>query len=600
MITALVETLATVEIPLAQYSHLIGAVLEGQEGAPATVSIGGEVLGYPLLLLASDVLRIERAAGETVTRLYGTPAQGAQAGGLRYLGQVASASALPGGAQAGDTYSAADTDHLHTWSGAAWVDNGPVGVPGQDGAPGATGPAGAPGAAGPPGPAGERGPQGQDGAAGPAGATGPAGAAGADGPAGPVGAPGSANEASVADRLAALGDSITYGDQVGGPPNAWPAQLAALRGWTLDTNAGINGSSASTGGGNALVNRWQDAVPAGYDGHVTVLIGTNDYNQGLPLGAPGSTDTATVYGALLVTARGLLARGAGLRLHLLTPLWRGDAGRTEGTRVGSAPAYTLEQLRQAVRDVAAQTGREYPGRVQLVDLGRTLTDYMQDQAYMGADLLHPRAAGHTLLAQHLAAQLSGLVTGTVPALPQTVTFSALNPGSLNGQAGWTVYSGTATVDGAGLTLNVPFNSGARGVLRAPPSGMTAVRMRVQTSGTANGEGVILRAQHRLSDDRALCVWFVRNGQGTLMLDAGIIQGSSVTSWITSSPAVPADAAIEWARVGGNIEIRMWDAASGSRPSAATYSHADDGMVGDAVGLSTIGGTGRLVRSLTFS
>ena len=75
MITALLETLATVEIPLAQHSHLIGAVLEGQEGAPATVTVSGEPVEYPLLLLASDTLRIVRTAGETVTRLYGTPAQ---------------------------------------------------------------------------------------------------------------------------------------------------------------------------------------------------------------------------------------------------------------------------------------------------------------------------------------------------------------------------------------------------------------------------------------------------------------------------------------------------------------------------------------------
>lgn len=82
MTTALLETLATVEIPLAQHSHLIGASLEGQEGAPATVRLNGAVPTYPVTLGSADVLRVERAAGEVVTRLYGTLAAGGVAGGL--------------------------------------------------------------------------------------------------------------------------------------------------------------------------------------------------------------------------------------------------------------------------------------------------------------------------------------------------------------------------------------------------------------------------------------------------------------------------------------------------------------------------------------
>lgn len=76
MPTALLETLATVEVPLAEYSHLIGAALEGQEGAAATVRLNGLEVTYPVTLSATDVLRIERTTGEVITRLYGTPAGG--------------------------------------------------------------------------------------------------------------------------------------------------------------------------------------------------------------------------------------------------------------------------------------------------------------------------------------------------------------------------------------------------------------------------------------------------------------------------------------------------------------------------------------------
>lgn len=585
----------------ADVGGLAGLQLLGQSGPPATVEVsadGGDTwadLSYPHTLAAGETLRLTRAdTSATLTQFWATQPGGETGSGqgVRYQGQVADAASLPGGAAKGDTYSTADADHLYTWDGAAWVDNGPVGVPGQTGA---TGPAGAPGATGPQGPQGPTGAQGQAGMQGPVGPTGPVGAQGAAGPAGPAGAPGSATEPTASAHLVALGDSTTYGDQAGGPANAWPGQLAALRNWTLDANAGINGSSVSTGGTAPLVGRWQDSVPSGYDGHVTVLIGTNDYGGGLPLGTPGSTDTGTIYGALLVTGRGVLGRGPCL-LHLLTPTWRGDSGHAEGTRLGSSPSYTLEQARQAVRDVAAQLRREFPGRAQLLDTGRTLTDYLQDSTYMGPDQVHFTPAGHTLLAQHLAMHLSGEDGAAPPAatLPLTVAFAALSAGGLNGQAGWTTYSGTATVAGSGLSLSAPFDSGARGVLRGAPSGTTAVAGR--WAPAAGETGTILRAFHQLSNNAAICAWSYKGG-----IDWGIIQGSTVTNWIgAGGPQLAADTAVEVARTGSGLELRYWNAATGSRPSAAQFTHADPGFTADAAGFSTIQSATQTVSSITFS
>lgn len=80
MTTALLETLTSTELPLAQHSQLIGAVLEGQEGASATVKVNGVAATYPVTLTESDTLRIERPVGEVVTRLYGQPGPNAGTG----------------------------------------------------------------------------------------------------------------------------------------------------------------------------------------------------------------------------------------------------------------------------------------------------------------------------------------------------------------------------------------------------------------------------------------------------------------------------------------------------------------------------------------
>src|SRR5215831_6242331 len=79
--------------------------------------------------------------------------QGSAGTGVRYMGQVPTASALPPtGNTQGDEYVTADNSHVWIWNGSAWYDNGVAsfGV----GPQGPAGPAGAPGPTGPTGPAG--------------------------------------------------------------------------------------------------------------------------------------------------------------------------------------------------------------------------------------------------------------------------------------------------------------------------------------------------------------------------------------------------------------------------------------------------------------
>ena len=370
-------------------------------------------------------------------------------------------------------------------------------------------------------------------------------------------------------ELIGIGDSITYGDQVGGPAGSWLGQLARTRGWQPVVNAGVNGSTLARGGTAPMVDRWSQAVPAGYGGHVTLFGGTNDYDQDLPLGVPGGTDPATIHGALLVMGRALLDRGP-LTLHFLTPLWRGDAGRTEGTRRGT-PGYTLEQVRQAIRTVGAQLARERPGRVSVIDLGHELWDAAQSAAYMGADLLHPNAAGHALMAQHLAARLDVADASTT----DPFDLRSLADGSVHGIEGWQVLSGSGVMAGGALTVDADFLDGP-GVIHLVGT-PRPVRVRALV-----GENTILKAFLDAETNRSIGAWLF---EGKPFF--GEIDGSSVDTWHTGAPLPAGHCWIEIERVGGTLSLRAWP-ENGVRPVAATYSRADIALDADAIGFADTG------------
>lgn len=215
-----------------------------------------------------------------------------------------------------------------------------------------------------------------------------------------------------APTLIAIGDSITYGALAGGPEFAWPKKLCELMGWTLIKNAGVPGIRLVGG----VATNWRETIGNDKPGHITLMLGTNDYNGMVALGAPGSTDGNTYYGALRNTAVGILDLLPQSVLYLMTPMWRTDI--PENNRWAG---YTMEQIRQAVRDVAAALRREYGDRAQLIDIGRDLRDYMLDGTnYMDPDNLHPNAAGHTLMGQYLSQHVyapAGATATPAPAAP---------------------------------------------------------------------------------------------------------------------------------------------------------------------------------------
>lgn len=109
-------------------------------------------------------------------------------------------------------------------------------------------------------------------------------------------------------EMVIVGDSYFAGNGIN-QYKVWPRQFAELYGMTF-YNHGINGSTVSNyvTTNNPMVNRL--ASMSGGESTALVLFegGRNDYNQGVPIGDPGDTDSKTFYGALYTMITGLLQK----------------------------------------------------------------------------------------------------------------------------------------------------------------------------------------------------------------------------------------------------------------------------------------------------
>lgn len=288
-----------------------------------------------------------------------------------------------------------------------------------------------------------------------------------------------------APTLAALGDSITRGDSAGGAGMAWPLDTAHLKGYSLTGSHGVNGSTVAAGpaGSAPMVGRTA-AVLASNPGHIVVLGGTNDWAAGVPLGVRGSADTATFYGAARQTLTDLLA-GFGGQVLVLTPLWRSNDGTVNSTGA------TLEQYRQAWRDVVSDLAGQAAGRLSLAEAGAALRGAYQDTARYLPDGLHPNVAGDNLLARYVANQLAGAdVAGGVPVAWGEWEFRLASGGSVpdaSGNGRLLTLEGNPTVNARGIA--VTGGSGASGDLGSLPGNGYTITVAARFDG-ASGLGVL--------------------------------------------------------------------------------------------------------------
>lgn len=167
----------------------------------------------------------------------------------------------------------------------------------------------------------------------------------------------------------ALGDSITYGyiprNYTGYPGQLNSYALLTAKKLGMDfMNFGISGSTvAQHPSRNPMSVRYTD-LPDNAD-VITVMGGTNDVRNGIPLGTMNDRDNSTYYGALYVLMQGLYTKyiegvdsnvGKTKKIVILTPIKLLDADKSnlENTiQNNSDVLYKWDEWINAVKEVAA-------------------------------------------------------------------------------------------------------------------------------------------------------------------------------------------------------------------------------------------------------
>lgn len=186
---------------------------------------------------------------------------------------------------------------------------------------------------------------------------------------------------------ATLGDSITAG-------NTWQSLAANALGLIV-TGFGIGGTKVSgpAGDANAMCQDTRiNAIATTFD-LITMMGGTNDWAQNVPLGAENSTDPLTFNGALNTFAAKAYARWPGKRIALATTPygeivdWTGRAGWTSPAH--NSLGLTTNDYAEAVRKASIRHN------LALIDVARN--------AGWGALNIEPALGGSTTDHLHPAA-----------------------------------------------------------------------------------------------------------------------------------------------------------------------------------------------------
>jgi len=189
-----------------------------------------------------------------------------------------------------------------------------------------------------------------------------------------------------ATRYLAYGDSITHGFTASDVAYSYAFRVAEAKGWQL-VNMGFGGRAATAADGTTVGAQQADVI--------TVLIGVNDWQGGVPL--------ATYSNRLDSFLANLRAQQPSVPVYLLTPLWVDPAWNPAGD------IEPLESYRQVVRAVAAARN----DLNLMVIEGPALID--PDLALFDAVRVHPNDAGFA----QMAARLAALMVEEAPAMTKT-------------------------------------------------------------------------------------------------------------------------------------------------------------------------------------
>ena len=159
-----------------------------------------------------------------------------------------------------------------------------------------------------------------------------------------------------ADKImACLGDSITYGyvtKQGGQYENPYPKLLKETLGLKECYNYGRGGSNLATYNGSIkpFTERVKE-LPLNLD-IITVMGGTNDWANGVPLGTIDSEDETTIYGALRSIAEYLTETYPDAYIVFMSPIPRKESW-------ANSKGYKISDVGVAVQEVAELYGFDF-------------------------------------------------------------------------------------------------------------------------------------------------------------------------------------------------------------------------------------------------
>jgi hypothetical protein len=203
---------------------------------------------------------------------------------------------------------------------------------------------------------------------------------------------------------ASLGDSITN-------QNAWQPNVAMSLGMT-HTNFGVSGTTLSGASGSTTA-MCQDArinaIPTPMD-LITVLGGTNDWAQNIPLGTVASTDPTTFYGAIYTLVTKLLTRFPASRIVMMTTTY-GELY----ARVTASPFWTnayTNSIGLTTRDYAdaIRIACKYHGIPCIDTQGKSGWNATNIRTFINDDgaLLHPNTLGGNRMSEVVRGELRSI------------------------------------------------------------------------------------------------------------------------------------------------------------------------------------------------
>ncbi len=192
--------------------------------------------------------------------------------------------------------------------------------------------------------------------------------------------------------LSVIGDSYFGGNGLDDISQVWPSLLATKYGMEFN-NYGMDGSTISNYAGdkfNPIVDRWTEIVDNDPD-IILVEGGRNDYNQNVPLGELGSSDPATMKGAVTYLITNLQQKFPEALIIGVTCWEVGGIPNDQG--------YTCSEYGRALIEVCENLGIPYIDAMDSETMGVYMTDagFRRQYCISYDDISHLNAEGMKLV-----------------------------------------------------------------------------------------------------------------------------------------------------------------------------------------------------------